>query len=164
MKGQELQEVTVSVFLVLLLLSFAFVISAAFFGDKGLYEKFAKPVDWAGSAIAGGATKEYRDFLARVQAIFTGGTLNVMCTEWYYACGCSDSPWNNKPNLAESEVSEASKCLCFDKGADSMKKIDEQWSKADPEFANYIVEQKREIMKNACLAELRAMMTKEDVE
>ena len=164
MKGQELQVVLISVFLVAFLVASMMIVSGKFFGDKGVYEKFTKPAEWIGGTVGGAATKEYRNFLSKVQAIFTGDTFSVMCTEWFTECEGASSPWNNKPNLGESDINEASMYLCFDKGSEPRKKIDEQWSKADAEFARYSDEQKREIMKNACLAKLRDMMTEENVE
>ena len=155
MKGQDTQLVVISLFLALLVITCTAGALGKFTGNNGLYEK-----------IAGGAvdvaSKDYQAFLGRLQAVFTGDTLNGMCTNWYTDCGGTSSPWNNKPGLDESDIDEASRLLCFDKGSEPRKKIDEAWSKADPEFAKSSDELKREIMKRACIANLRDAMTEEN--
>jgi len=128
------------------------------FGDKGLYEKFSKPLLWSSEEVMKIGMDKYlkqnQDYLDKVNQVFSGDPIEARCSDWYKDCGGTVSGlWNHNPDLAESDFEKAN-ILCNDKASGSREKLRESWSESDPEFKLLSSEQQYSMMKNACAVNL----------
>jgi hypothetical protein len=159
MKGnQYIVVVLISVVMLVFFIGTATGILNKAFGDKGLVEKFSKPLLWSSEELMKVGMNKYikqnQDYIDKVNQIFSGDPIEARCSEWYKDCGGAVSGlWNHKPDLTESDFEKAN-MLCNDKKSDAREKIRESWSNSEPSFKDLTGEQQYSMMKNACAVNL----------
>jgi hypothetical protein len=156
MKGNS--ETAVLLVIVVMILFFVVMsggIMNKAFGEKGLLEKYSTKglsEDFV-QVTTQKFMKENQAFSDSISSIFTGDKLPQKCSQWYQQCtGKSESPWNNKPNLMESDYDAAMAGIKCD-NAPAIKEIEDIW--AGSQSGSYLTDindegQKIVLVRNAC--------------
>jgi hypothetical protein len=155
MKGNsETAVVLVTLTMILFLLATASGLLNKTFGEKGLLEKYS--LKGITESFVEASSKKFMDqnqaFLDSVSTAFTGDKLPQKCSSWYQQCtGKTDSPWNNKPYLTESDYDTAMAGIKCD-NAPAIKEIADMWATSDSTFSQMASSDSSKIVlvRNAC--------------
>lgn len=156
MKGTgESPVILVTVVLLLVFILASYGILNRSYGQGGLIEQYS--VKGISENLVKDGMQKYlkqnQDFLNSVNSIFTGDSLQQKCSDWYnYCMQINKSPWNNRPNLKESDYDDAIAGIKCD-NAPAIKDIEDMWSKSN--LGNYIdilgdEGQRITLVRNAC--------------